>query len=120
MLLTIGLTGIHLEGFVGCLPEERINPVSIELDINMSVATEITDSQDSDKLENTLDYRLVLGEMKKTIKSRHFTTIENLSAVLGTNIFRMDSRIIRLKLRLKKLGVLPNGVVPWVETEVER
>jgi 7,8-dihydroneopterin aldolase/epimerase/oxygenase len=76
----IQLTGIRCYGYTGYLAEERFLGQWFEVDLRLHV--DLAPAGKSDRIEDTLDYRSVIGEVKEIVSTQKFALVEKLAETL--------------------------------------
>jgi 7,8-dihydroneopterin aldolase/epimerase/oxygenase len=93
----IQLTGIRCYGYTGYLPEERILGQWFEVDLRLGVNLAL--AAQSDRIEDTLDYRGVIADVKEIIATAKFALVEKLAEKIVTTVLAYDRvRYVELKL----------------------
>ena len=95
----IQLTGIRCYGYTGYLQEERVLGQWFEVDLRLSL--DLATAGKSDRIEDTLDYRGIIADVKEMIATAKFSLVEKLADALVTAIFR-DDRVQQVELKLHK------------------
>lgn len=84
----IHLTGIRGYGYTGALPEEQTLGQWFEVDVtlwlNLSLAGQ------SDRLQDTLDYRSVIATIQHLLKTSKFALLEKLASTIAEAILHPD------------------------------
>jgi 7,8-dihydroneopterin aldolase/epimerase/oxygenase len=97
----IQLTGIRCYGYTGYLEEERILGQWFEVDLRLYV--DLAAAGQSDRIEETLDYRGVIAAVKETVSTQKFALVEKLAATLVDRALEND-RVQKVELKLHKLA----------------
>jgi 7,8-dihydroneopterin aldolase/epimerase/oxygenase len=95
----IQLTGIRCYGYTGYLQEERFLGQWFEVDLRMEV--DLAPAGQSDRIEDTLDYRSVIAAVKEIISTAKFALIEKLADTIITTVLNFD-RVQQVELKLHK------------------
>lgn len=101
----IRLTGIRAYGYTGFLAEERSLGQWFEVDINLWI--DVSKAAESDKIEDTLDYRQVIYIAQNLIKTSKFSLIEKLAVVIAETILNDTSSSLfleKIQVTLSKLA----------------
>jgi len=80
----IHLTGIRAYGYTGFLPEEQVLGQWFEVDLTLWL--DLSHSGQSDRLEDTLDYRHTIEVTKQVIKTQKFALVEKLATAIADAI----------------------------------
>jgi 7,8-dihydroneopterin aldolase/epimerase/oxygenase len=97
----IQLTGIRCYGYTGYLAEERFLGQWFEVDLRLSVDLAIAGK--SDRIEDTLDYRSVIAEVKQIVSTQKFALVEKLADALVQAVLSHDL-VHQVELKLHKLA----------------
>lgn len=95
----IQLTGMKFYGYTGYLEEERTLGQWFELDLILGV--DLAPAGQSDNLEDTLDYRGVIAQVKELIETSKFLLIERLADAIA-EIALGFPQVENVQLRLSK------------------
>lgn len=85
----IHLTGIRAYGYTGFLPEEQVLGQWFEVDLTLWL--DLSHSGQSDRLEDTLDYRHTIEVTKQVIKTQKFALVEKLATAIADAILAAQS-----------------------------
>jgi 7,8-dihydroneopterin aldolase/epimerase/oxygenase len=85
----IHLTGIRAYGYTGFLPEEQVLGQWFEVDLTLWL--DLSKSGQSDRLEDTLDYRHTIEMAKQVIKTQKFALVEKLATAIADAILTAKS-----------------------------
>jgi 7,8-dihydroneopterin aldolase/epimerase/oxygenase len=97
----IQLTGIRCYGYTGYLPEERFLGQWFEVDLRMGV--DLAPAGQSDRIEDTLDYRSVIAAVKDIISTSKFDLVEKLAETTIAAVLSFD-KVRHVELKLHKPG----------------
>ena len=93
----IQLTGIRCYGYTGYLEEERYLGQWFEVDLRMEV--DLATAGQSDRIEDTLDYRSVIAAVKEIVSTAKFALVEKLADRIINTVLGFDMvRQVELKL----------------------
>jgi 7,8-dihydroneopterin aldolase/epimerase/oxygenase len=95
----IQLTGIRCYGYTGYLQEERFLGQWFEVDLRIGV--DLAPAGQSDRIEDTLDYRSVIAAVKEIISTAKFDLVEKLADTIVTKVLEFD-RVQQVELKLHK------------------
>ena len=84
MLDTIVLNNIRAYGYTGFLPEERTLGQWFAVDVRLELSLE--KAGQTDNIQDTLDYREVIDQIKNTIRTERFLLLERLAQVLTQQV----------------------------------
>jgi 7,8-dihydroneopterin aldolase/epimerase/oxygenase len=97
----IQLTGIRCYGYTGYLAEEQFLGQWFEVDLRLSL--DLTPAAQSDRIEDTLDYRSIIAEVKEIISTKKFALVEKLAETLVQAVLRYQ-QVQQVELKLHKLA----------------
>jgi dihydroneopterin aldolase len=83
----IVLSNIRAYGYTGFLPEERTLGQWFAVDVRLEVSLE--KAGQTDAIEDTLDYRGVIDQIKTTIATERFLLLERLAYVLMQRVLAL-------------------------------
>ena len=103
---SIQLTGLRCYGYTGYLEEERVLgqwfEVNLTLWVNLAVAGQ------SDRIEDTLDYRLVISAVNQVAGTAKFETIERLAHAIADVVLE-QKKVEKVCVHLSKTAPpIPN------------
>nr|WP_242042635.1 dihydroneopterin aldolase [Leptolyngbya sp. FACHB-541] len=99
MMDSIQVTGIRAFGHIGLLPEEQVLGQWFEVDL--TVWFDLVKAAESDRIEDTYDYRSAVLEVQKLIKTERFALIEKLAGAIATLI--LESGVEQVRVRVTKV-----------------
>lgn len=97
----IQLTGIRAYGYTGFLAEERT--LGQWYEVNLTLWTDLSKAGQSDRLEDTFDYRTAVEATQELIKTARFLLIERLAQAIA-EIFLFNPQVDQVQVRLTKLS----------------
>lgn len=97
----IQLTGIRCYGYTGLLQEEQTLGQWFEVDLRIGV--DLAAAGQSDRIEDTLDYRSAIFAVKQIISTAKFALVEKLAETIVTTVLAYDM-VERVELKLHKLA----------------
>ncbi|WP_310430017.1 dihydroneopterin aldolase [Chamaesiphon sp. VAR_48_metabat_135_sub] len=95
----IQLTGIRCYGYTGYLEEERFLGQWFEVDLRMGV--DLAPAGQSDRIEDTLDYRSVIAAVKEIVSTAKFALVEKLAETIINTVLDFDM-VQQVELKLHK------------------
>jgi dihydroneopterin aldolase len=98
---SIQITGIRCYGYTGYLPEEQVLGQWFEVDLTLWL--DLALAGQSDKIEETVDYREAIAIVKQQIKTAKFALVEKLTAEIAESILRLE-KVRQVRIRLSKLA----------------
>ncbi len=101
----IQLTGIRCYGYTGYLQEERFLGQWFEVDLRIGV--DLATAGQSDRIEDTLDYRSVINAVKEIISLSKFDLVEKLAETIIASVLSFD-KVQQVELKLHK----PSAPIP--------
>jgi dihydroneopterin aldolase len=95
----IHLTGIRGYGYTGALPEEQVLGQWFEVDLTLWL--DLTQPGNSDRLEDTFDYRAAIAIVQHLVKTAKFALLERLATAIANAL--LESQLIeQVQVRLTK------------------
>ena len=95
----IHLKGIHLKGYHGVLPQEKI--VGNDYIINISIAIDLSKAIESDNLNDTISYAEVFDIVQNTMQIK-CDLIEKVAGNIAKELFKAFENINELKISITK------------------
>lgn len=96
---SIKVSGIRAYGYTGFLPEERVLGQWFEVDLTLWL--DLSNSGNSDNLNDSLDYRMAIAIVKEQIKTAKFALVEKLTEVIATEILALEL-VQKVRVKLSK------------------
>ncbi|MBD2296869.1 dihydroneopterin aldolase [Anabaena sphaerica FACHB-251] len=96
----IRLTGIRCYGYVGYLPEEKVLGQWFEVDLKLWV--DLSQATETDAIEDTLDYRNVIGLVQNLVKISKFDLLERLAGAIANAILQQSDIVTQIQVILSK------------------
>lgn len=101
----IQVTGIRAFGYIGLLPEEQALGQWFEVDL--TVWFDLAKAGESDRIEDTYNYRSAVLAVQKLIKTERFALIEKLAGAIANLI--LESGVEQVRVRVTKVAApIPN------------
>jgi 7,8-dihydroneopterin aldolase/epimerase/oxygenase len=97
----IQLTGIRCYGYTGYLAEEKFLGQWFEVDLCLHI--DLAPAGKSDRIEDTLDYRSIISEVKNIISTQKFDLVEKLADTLAQAALS-HSLVQKVDLKLHKVA----------------
>lgn len=88
---------------IGIYPWERIVPQTIQLDLEIALPT--SRACQSDKIEDALDYALIIERINEILANKHFSLLEALAEHIAQTILT-EFQSPRVKVSVAKLGII--------------
>jgi 7,8-dihydroneopterin aldolase/epimerase/oxygenase len=95
----IQLTGIRCYGYTGYLQEERFLGQWFEVDLRIGL--DLAPAGQSDRIDDTLDYRSVIAAVKEIISTAKFDLVEKLAETIITKVLEFE-KVQQVELKLQK------------------
>ena len=96
----IRLTGIRCYGYIGLLPEEQVLGQWFEVDLTLWL--DLAQAGQSDRIEDTLDYRGAIATVKELIKTAKFALVERLATAIAEAVLQTDERVAQVQIQVSK------------------
>jgi dihydroneopterin aldolase len=117
---TIRILDLQFFTLIGDLPHERTTPQPLELDVE--VRADLARAGRSDRLDDSLDYRLLYRVVAEAVEDRGEGAPHLLEAIaerVAGRLLAMDG-VERVRVRCRKPKAVLPGPVAKVEIEIER
>jgi dihydroneopterin aldolase len=120
----LSLTGMRFDCIVGLFDFERNTPQPVELDVTLEL--DIREAARAGRLERTVDYARLLGELRFILVAGRFRLLESAAEALGSWLLAPPSgdvprpQVEAVSVRLSKLVALSGAAVPRLEIRRER
>ena len=111
------LSQCHFQCYIGLTAEERIEPQTIILDIE--IFFDSTKAAASDTLADTIDYRNIHADIKNLIEKKEFNLIEKMAGDTANFILK-NFPVSKVWLRLQKPAPMQKRGGAWVGIEITR
>jgi dihydroneopterin aldolase len=105
MTIAVELEGLEVFGRHGVREEERREGRTFLYDVLL----EVSDRAESDRLDDTVDYREVAALIREVSDSRSFNLIEALAAAVADALIDAFP-VERVRVRVRKPGIRPSGL----------
>lgn len=96
----IEVRGLQVMGFCGVLPEERLRPQPLEIDLDIETDLDLAGS--TDRLSDTVDYSAIVDEVAQVVSGGHSMLLEHLAERLATSIL-MHRKVNSVTVAVRKL-----------------
>ena len=101
--MIIKIKNLKLETILGIYDWEQVTPRPII--INATIFTSNDKARFSDKIEDTIDYDIIVKQIKSYVASKNFQLIEKMAQDL-LDIIMKDDRVTKCELEVDKVGVI--------------
>lgn len=101
----IHVTGIRCYGYTGYLPEEQVLGQWFEVDVTLWF--DLSEAGNSDRIEDTIDYRSTIETVKQLVKSSKFALVEKLAEAIADRILE-PAKIRQVRVKVTK----PSAPIP--------
>lgn len=97
----IQLSGLRIYGYTGALPEEQV--LGQWFEVNLKLGMDLLVAGQSDRLEDTLDYRSVIAAVKQLVQTSKFVLIEKLAQAIAETALEFPL-VAQVEVSLSKLA----------------
>lgn len=97
----IHLNGIRSYGYTGFLPEEQVLGQWFEVDLVLWV--DLAAAGSSDHIEDTVDYRQIIDQVKQLIHQSKYALIERLATAIAEQLLHHSS-LEKVSVKLTKVA----------------
>ena len=98
------LNGIEVECILGDLPEERAREQKILVDLALGI--DLGAAGSSDRLDDTVDYALLVGEIREALEDAKCRLVERAAEVVA-DVCLSDPRVEKATVSVRKFGSVP-------------
>ena len=98
------LNGIAVECILGDLPEEREREQEILVDVALEI--DLAPAGASDRLDDTVDYALLVGEIREALEDAKCRLVERAAEVVA-DVCLSDPRVEKATVSVRKFGGVP-------------
>ncbi|TAF08354.1 MAG: dihydroneopterin aldolase [Nostocales cyanobacterium] len=102
----IHLTGIRCYGYIGYLPEEKVLGQWFEVDLKLWV--DLSQAAETDAIEDTVDYRSVIGLVQNLVKTSKFDLLEKLAGAIANAILQQHDIVTQVQV----IVIKPSAPIP--------
>ncbi|MCC5898615.1 MAG: dihydroneopterin aldolase [Phormidium sp. BM_Day4_Bin.17] len=95
----IEISQIRCYGYTGFLPEEQVLGQWFEVDLTLWL--DLQEASQSDAIEDTLDYRQAIAQVKEIIKQEKFALVERLAGAIADSMLNLE-QVQHVRVRLSK------------------
>ena len=95
------LNGIEVECIIGDQPEERENEQRLLVDVALDI--DLEDAAESDRLDDTVDYSLLVGNIREALEDAQCRLLERAAGVVA-DVCLFDPRVERVTVGVRKFG----------------
>lgn len=111
------LSGLEVSCIIGDLPEEREREQVLRLDVGLELDLSVAGR--SDRLEDTVDYAALAGEIDGALKAGRYSMIEA-AAERVAEVVLGDGRVRGVRVRVEKRGAVAGLAAAVVKIRRER
>jgi dihydroneopterin aldolase len=97
----IEINQIRCYGYTGFLPQEQVLGQWFEVDLRLGV--DLSACTQSDRIEDTLDYRHTIAQVKELVQGAKFSLIERLAGAIADAVLE-SSQVKQANVRVTKLS----------------
>ena len=108
--MEINLRNMFFYGLVGILPEERVNPQTIEIDLGVRLG-------DGDGI---VDYRELYAIAADVMSAQHIDYLEEIGERIAQRAIDLSDRIRLVRVAVRKPKVALGGPLDYAEVVVTR
>ncbi len=95
------LNGIEVECIIGDQPEERETEQRLLVDVALDI--DLADAAESDRLDDTVDYALLVGNIREALEEAQCRLLERAAGVVA-DVCLSDPRVERVTVGVRKFG----------------
>jgi len=110
------ISGLREMGVHGVLPEEQQHSQPFEIDLELSVDSDV--AVGSDKIEDTVDYGAVIETVSRIVAEERYALLETLAARIA-EVCKSDPRVAGVVVTVRKLRPPVRALVDHVGIRLE-
>jgi 7,8-dihydroneopterin aldolase/epimerase/oxygenase len=114
----ISISDLKIHCIVGIYPHERLEPQDLFIDLELKI--DLTAIEQSEQLDDTVDYATLSEQLSQLIQERRFELIENLALSSCSFILQHWTKIEWCKIKVKKPAAIPNSKYAAITIEQHR
>lgn len=114
----IQIRGLNVFAWHGVGLEEKQEGQSFILDVDMEC--NLKKAGETDSLGDTVNYAAVIEEITRVMREKSYDLIERAASRVAETILKMDERIVRVRVLLKKPEAPIQAQFDYVAVEVTR
>jgi len=95
------LNGVEVECIIGDLPEERESEQKLLVDVALDM--DLEDAAESDRLDDTVDYALLVGNVREALEDARCRLLERAAGIVA-DVCLSDPRVQRVTVGVRKFG----------------
>lgn len=95
------INGLRCYGYTGYLPEET--RLGQWFEVNLVLWLDLTAAAQSDRLDDTADYRQVIESVRRVVEGEAFKTVERLAGAVVQSLLSLE-RFSQVQVKLTKLS----------------
>jgi dihydroneopterin aldolase len=114
----IHINGLRAYGYTGALPEEQV--LGQWFEVSFTVWLDLSKAGQSDRLDDTYDYRTALTAIQQLIQTSRFNLIERLAEAIADVILTSSSLLHQVQVRVTKLAPPIPGFAGSISVEIIR
>ncbi len=118
MIRYIRLKNLRVHALVGCIPGEREERRTLEVDVELKVKLGFTQEGDDD-LSRSVDYRKIRSMANDLAYEREFSLVETYADMLAMRLADME-HVTKARVIVRKPGALPGREIPEIEAVWKR
>ncbi|MDJ0725467.1 MAG: dihydroneopterin aldolase [Prochloraceae cyanobacterium] len=96
---SIEINQIRCYGYTGFLPEEKV--LGQWFEVNLTLWLDLKPASQSDRIEDTLDYRSAIAIVKEKIADSKYDLVERLTGAIAEEILKLDL-VEKVRVKLSK------------------
>jgi len=114
----IRIKNMQFFAYHGILPSEAVTGQLFEVDLEVKGDWSVAGN--SNNIDDAINYENLYEVVKEIVKGKRFNLLEALSEEVCSQILMRYSLTKKVKLSIRKPNVPINGILDYVEVEIER
>ena len=116
-MYVIKLNNLQFHSHLGNYSQEK--DIGQNLQIDLFLTLKVDPAKINDQLKNTVSYGKIYKLTAQIVKTNRVNLVETLASNLGRQIKKSDSRILRVRINIRKLALPIEGILDNAEIEME-
>jgi FolB domain-containing protein len=112
----VGIDSLVVQCILGCMPKERINRRSIEVDVSVTYRNPLA----VDAIDKAINYLDIEGVVTSTLTKGSFYLLEAAASAISSALFSAFPSVERLTVTVRKRGTVPGAAYAYARFSSQR